>query len=1481
MPATFSGAFQSLKNLLETSTLAKIIFIVVIFLILLVILIPLFQKFRRKQIKEKAARDITRDLMVWRHVAQMVKGGSDQNKAKTLLSDNIVRIKGLLDQGFELLSSQRRKLYEAPWFLLIGEPRSGKSSLLQESSLELVPSAEETGSADDGSESFPVRMWLGANSVTYDVSGRVFFDRWLEGSSAEWNYIVQQIRRRRSRKPLDGIILTIPGDALLADNEALSQKKAILMANELALVFHSLGMYLPCQVVVTKLDMVDGFREYVQEMSEDMRHQIFGYAAEGRLYDPAKFSVFWENLLRRLREGCKKSMLSNAVIARLSAAAKAPEDAAASAIPNRMDISGKMYLFPENFAALYRNLDIYLSTLFGKDNFQGSRNMVMEGLYFTSARDKGISLSPGLASLAGKSPDEFPLSCPSGPKSRPYFIRDLFHRVIFRPSPNTALTLPELARKCIPLYAVGALFLSIGGFWLYAVSTGASNLRLTLEPLTDYYSLLDQILQGNNLLDLPLITGTPQRGYLINTQPLPGTASKTISWASARDRFYREAYLCRDRDLRAPLGFKTASFFYFGFMRDMGYGKRAYIVNQLFGAMIRDPVIKAVGQKLIYEEDQAPPLTESLRSTIRSFLLLNDYHGNNYFSLYSSKDFDLPACLRYLMPNIADETVTYLNSYLPQYGKDRCFIIDEDYINTDDRLIANYVGLNMILNAWDQLNAYPNSFYGRLRELVKSAETVVDNYQQITAIAGGIENAPSIEDLQDKVTKWKSLLSLQQTLINKGRALFIELQGTSIIASVLRPLQAVGSVDVFSDNLIGNYLMKDMVLNFAVTTYAGLFKEDMDYVLEKLSQSYLNDMIRVLQGRVGSLQGNFNRNLGADTDHLRTIADNLNRTPLMSMKIADDPPTSDSLFNVTEKILNYAGALPLIDGTKLKKEDFSANLQKCLADISRVSGAFETFVKSYESNDRVKDLIAGERDMLLAESTLNRYGVMESGMDMILHFTRSQIGEFVRSSSTGENVFSLSNSTLSSILGSLVYDQSYDPQVVTNIAEELASFAELFTKYTNPQLQQSSRYYAEMEAFKEYLGDYIDYWGTYPDTAYPPLSTWDDYRQRLQVYQATQVNTMLQILYSKTADILNGIENVMLTDDLLKKRDAYAASLKDKGALITPLFNANCTTMLSTWSRLPGDADDAFEALQGQTPQGLKDAYMTAYSDKPELALGWWNDFTMNGFHILADTYYQKQLAQFNQDQSLLQSYPLCADAPISGALSAKELESIAWLLAQMGVTLKDADIAQIQGQNPVAALFHQNLFQGDRAKTWAGVLYAIASGLADTRKPLVWTVYQPPVSVQAKLPGSGRLPVTNRFRYVEVSSGSFVRSFLTYAKEEAALVQGNIQGQGITLRFFVMSNDRSPGCVLRFTDPWAILGLYLRQDGVTGDDGNRYIPLEVKDQSGNYVYYIRIGFNNEMPAPGDWYRLANWPVITITSDGVQAGRPVALPGGS
>jgi hypothetical protein len=239
-----------------------------------------------------------------------------------------------------------------------------------------------------------------------------------------------------------------------------------------------------------------------------------------------------------------------------------------------------------------------------------------------------------------------------------------------------------------------------------------------------------------------------------------------------------------------------------------------------------------------------------------------------------------------------------------------------------------------------------------------------------------------------------------------------------------------------------------------------------------------------------------------------------------------------------------------------------------------------------------------------------------------------------------------------------------------------------------------------------------------------------------------------------------------------------------------------------------------------------------------------------------------------------LKAFPLCADSPVEDALALQDLEDIASLFSAMGATLPPEQGESPQPQAPAQGtssvlytLIHPNLFKGYIAEGWAQDILQFSVAATDPRKPLVWTLSQPPIDVQMALPLGDKLLAANRFRYMQVSVGDKMpQRFSTYMNRKISLAQGNALDQGLSLKFFKLSEDKEPAVYLTFNNRWSIFNLYLRKDLVTDDGGQSYIPLSFEYEGRQYLYFVEISFNRAIPKPDTWYTRGTWPIIKITN---------------
>ena len=172
--------------------------------------------------------------------------------------------------------------YRLPWYVLLGEEASGKSSLL--------PGQRAQPAAGSARRSRPrqrrgVRLWFFDRGVVLDVAGEYVLGAG-GGTPNErgWRHFLSLLRENRPERPLDGVVLAIPCAELAGppDEEgarlAAAAEKGATLFRRLRQAQESLGMSFPVYILVTGCERVPGFESYVAEIPEHLRGDLFGWS---------------------------------------------------------------------------------------------------------------------------------------------------------------------------------------------------------------------------------------------------------------------------------------------------------------------------------------------------------------------------------------------------------------------------------------------------------------------------------------------------------------------------------------------------------------------------------------------------------------------------------------------------------------------------------------------------------------------------------------------------------------------------------------------------------------------------------------------------------------------------------------------------------------------------------------------------------------------------------------------------------------------------------------------------------------------------------------------------------------------------------------------------------------------------------------------------------------------------------------------------
>ncbi|WP_225789129.1 type VI secretion system membrane subunit TssM [Pseudomonas sp. Marseille-P8916] len=191
----------------------------------------------------------------------------------------------------------RRALYRLPWYLLLGEEQAGKSRFIEHSnqcfSLTRIDQAQARGRhAED--VPYPVQWWIGNEAVILDPPGEFLTQASLgnhvPGGAGDtqpavpaatpsklWNHLLGWLVRNRSRRALNGLLLVVDLSSLLHATPAQRTALAHVLRTRLHEVSSQLGSRLPLYVVMSKVDLLDGFEPFFARLSDSQREQMLGF----------------------------------------------------------------------------------------------------------------------------------------------------------------------------------------------------------------------------------------------------------------------------------------------------------------------------------------------------------------------------------------------------------------------------------------------------------------------------------------------------------------------------------------------------------------------------------------------------------------------------------------------------------------------------------------------------------------------------------------------------------------------------------------------------------------------------------------------------------------------------------------------------------------------------------------------------------------------------------------------------------------------------------------------------------------------------------------------------------------------------------------------------------------------------------------------------------------------------------------------------
>ncbi|KVF18579.1 type VI secretion system membrane subunit TssM [Burkholderia cepacia] len=359
-----------------------------------------------------------------------------------------------LDRSLATLQANlkgRQALYQLPWYLVLGQENSGKTSFVNRSGQSFSLTGEmKAGSRrlqEDPDKLYAIDWWMGDQAILIDPPGELIsqpriaqFDapdnaenEGMPTPSAPalptrlarhgvlpediharlWDSFVGWLGRNRSRRPLNGVVLMVSLETLAHQTPSDRKALAAVLRARLAELSRQLGTRPPLYVVLSKFDLLEGFEILFARLPKSVREDLFGFSFTLdaiQRYDAwlDELGTHYDAFLDRLNEQVFDSL------------ADVPDVAQREAL----------YSLTRQLSGLRPLLLGFLADVLGSDRYVTPA--LPRGVFFSSVYQQGVLNNAFLASASQSYALRGPVNYmqPSG-RSLVYFAQHLFQRVIY------------------------------------------------------------------------------------------------------------------------------------------------------------------------------------------------------------------------------------------------------------------------------------------------------------------------------------------------------------------------------------------------------------------------------------------------------------------------------------------------------------------------------------------------------------------------------------------------------------------------------------------------------------------------------------------------------------------------------------------------------------------------------------------------------------------------------------------------------------------------------------------------------------------------------------------------------------------------------------------------------------------------------------------------------------------------------------------
>jgi type VI secretion system protein ImpL len=265
-------------------------------------------------------------------------------------------------------------LYVLPWYLIIGESGSGKTTSIKSARLSSPFAEVNRTSGISGTRNCD--WWFFEQAIIIDTAGRYAIPVDEGRDKEEWQKFLNLLVKYRKKEPLHGLIVTVAADKLLESSAEALEEDGKNIRRRIDELMRVLGVKFPVYLLITKCDLIQGMTRLCDNLPEQSTEQPMGVMNQDLSTDIEAFlNHAFSSIGDRLR---------NLRILLLHT-------------PEYGETDPALLLFPEEFENLKHGISSFMKASFQENPYQ--ETPILRGLYFSSGRQEGSPYSRFLSTL--------------------------------------------------------------------------------------------------------------------------------------------------------------------------------------------------------------------------------------------------------------------------------------------------------------------------------------------------------------------------------------------------------------------------------------------------------------------------------------------------------------------------------------------------------------------------------------------------------------------------------------------------------------------------------------------------------------------------------------------------------------------------------------------------------------------------------------------------------------------------------------------------------------------------------------------------------------------------------------------------------------------------------------------------------------------------------------------------------------------------